>query len=255
MNSLCKHSYPAIDEREGTEVCTLCGLVLSSNVMLEAPHNNNSYNNDNSCQIIPATAERNSTSFACPAAPEWKKSKKRSLLYRHLLDISFNGNIPVTIAADSLCNYDKLVQTGQLRITRGDQMAIIAACLYEALKYCGCARSLREIATLTGQSVTVIGKMLKRYFPSSMPISPTDMAFRAAMQIGLSRRLATQLEKRLERVERKTSVSPSTILGAHLTMLVKNEGLDISTQEICKTLGISQVAIRRYLKYYIYNKE
>ena len=163
--------------------------------------------------------------------------------FNHFIDICHNGQIPVIYAQDMF----QLFCEHRHHISPSQNNTLKALCLYETLKHEHIARTLREVAALTGEPIKKMSALIKKIFPHTKDIDPSQLLARFAGKLGLTRRQVCKLEKQLL-MPTETTVNPSTVIASSIAHFVSNESLGIRLKNIADVCGVTCVAIRRYLK-------
>lgn len=257
--SHCSHVNTVIDPHEGTQVCLDCALVLEEYLDF-----------DGSCHL-PTTRLDDSVHRQISNNKKKETHWERNLV----LDWLANGHIPPIYAADIVdlyketCNNNssttplpgQLQQSKQIEAKRlfhqnhpyqiQQRESLLALCLYETLKRQEIPRSLKEVCGLTGQRLTNLTLLLKKYFPYSKPIKPEDMVVRYCCRMGISRQDALQIEQGVQRsIKKNHSCTPSTVIASHVVKYVQEHNLKgFPVYEICRAFSTSPISVRRFLKH------
>ncbi len=237
----CLHENTITDEHEGTVVCTQCGLVLENQIFAGTDFPQHQAN----------------TTITIDEDMQQDQSKKMpsdDKLWMLLTDWSWNGHIAPIYIEDAFSLYvdikhrKKSKQSEQHINSTTNESSVLAICLYEVLKRGGISRSLREVSGITGHSVRTLTQKLKQHFPQSRPIPPAQMVSRFCKRLGLSSTHTMTIEQEVAKLSHTNSFNPATLIAAEIIIHEKYWALGLTNQQICNTIGISPVAVRRYLK-------
>jgi transcription initiation factor TFIIIB Brf1 subunit/transcription initiation factor TFIIB len=230
----CTHDVVTTDYHEGTEVCLQCGTVVNDSLLL---WNDGTEHQNTAVQTTPTSGDASNEPYL-----------------ETVLDFCENACIPRRCATDVLRLYHRAAESSSSPYPSFKNKQVLAICLYETAKRQNIPRSLREVAAFTGFQTCQLAQLQKKYFPQSAPLLPHDLLTRFGSQLGLKRNQIIALERRISLAKVTNACNPGTVASAYIVQFVEEQGLRLSTPDICKVSGVSAVAVRRYIRRYLKKK-
>lgn len=199
-----------IDEREGTIVCTCCGLVVDEKIY-------NFYDSN-----LSSKEEVGNDCF---------KNDVREILSKLQLPDVYTTLI--------LKNFQK--ETEQKR----NKKQLLPYVIYKTLNENGIPISIKDISSISGFTDISIYDMQESN--KSLILQPSDLLEKYCRYLGMDYKTYTLIKKLLPQ-ENISGHNPLTIIAATIYRFCKSNNIKVSMKKISSTVKISCVSIQRYLK-------
>jgi transcription initiation factor TFIIIB Brf1 subunit/transcription initiation factor TFIIB len=208
--NMCSHFNSVIDEREGTIICTECGLVLEEKLFKFYGHN--------------LSLEEKGKDYCL------KEDIKEILAKLGLPDV-FSKMIFQNFENESC---EKKKKKNYLHYV-----------VYKTLNENNVPVSIKEISSISGVTDSNIYDMQENN--KSVILQPSDLLEKYCSYLGFDYKTYSLIKKELP-IQNISGHNPLTIIAATIYNYCKKNNIKISMKKIATTVKISCVSIQRYLK-------
>jgi transcription initiation factor TFIIIB Brf1 subunit/transcription initiation factor TFIIB len=199
-----------IDEREGTIVCTCCGLVVDEKIY-------NFYDSNLS-------------------SPE---DGQNSCFKNDVREILSKLQLPDVYMTQIVKNFQNEIKQ------KRNKKELLPYVIYKTLNENGVPISIKDISSISGFTDICIYDMQESN--KSLIIHPSDLLEKYCSYLGLDYKTYSLIKKLLPK-ENISGHNPLTIIAATIYKFCKSNNIKISMKKISSTVKISCVSIQRYLK-------
>jgi transcription initiation factor TFIIIB Brf1 subunit/transcription initiation factor TFIIB len=208
--NLCSHINSVIDEKEGTIICTVCGLVLEEKLFKFYGHNLSS-------DIV----------------------GKSSCLKEDVKEILAKLGLPDVFTKMIVQNFENEIDEKK---RKKDYLAYV---VYKTLNENNFPISIKEISSISGISDSTIYGMQE--VNKSVILQPCDLLEKYCSYLGFDYKTYSLIKNELPR-QNLSGHNPLTIISATIYKYCKKNNIRISMKKIASTVKISCVSIQRYLR-------
>ncbi|CAM6054245.1 unnamed protein product [Sphagnum tenellum] len=199
----CNPHRDVIDEREGTRVCTLCGLVLDSTIFLDT-----------------------TTPTSYPAEPSHYESGN-SKFAEYIRDVCSNNHIPRVVADDAIQQFRRQAHPG---MSKSESMAAYA--IYDTLIRHKTPRALSEIQFCTDVSAKKLWKLEAREECRIVLTKPSDFMPRIEVPLGLTHKESRAICQEADALQNSIHAAPQSLLATVVYLRMRRS----STRQCTRTL-------------------
>jgi transcription initiation factor TFIIIB Brf1 subunit/transcription initiation factor TFIIB len=207
---MCAHINSVIDEREGSIVCTSCGLVLDEKIF--------NFNNSN----LSYQEDGQNVCF---------KNEVKEILSKLQLPEVYTNRI--------LENFKNEISQ------KRNKKELLPYVIYKTLNENGIPISIKDISSTSGFTDISIYDMQESN--KSLIVQPEDLLEKYCSYLGFDYKTYTLVKKLLPQ-QNISGHNPLTIIAATIYKYCKLNNIKISMKKISLTVKISCVSIQRYLK-------
>lgn len=208
--NLCSHINTVIDEREGSVVCTECGLVLEDKYFKVYNYHLSPIEKDQNVSI---------------------KNEVSELLAKLELPDVFTKLI---------------VEKFENELTeKKNKKGLLAFVVYKTLNDNNIPVSIKDISSISGLSDIDIYDMQDSN--ESVIVQPSDLLEKYCGYLGFDFKVYSLIKKDLP-IQNISGHNPLTIIAATIYKYCKKNSIKLSMKKIASTVKISCVSIQRYLK-------
>ena len=218
---MCFHKKTIDDDREGTEVCLDCGLVLQE-------------------ILLPGTPLKTTRTFSTrEGEPE---------LTRHLCDVIAHAEIPMCVVSPTLDYYKQL--RGELASHRPKftDKVLLAYALYETLNRENISRTVQEIAFFTDCSEKKLWNVESALNLEKTLSSPLDYVERYATQVNLTFSDVKKIKEKIGSLACFYSAKPQCVVALALYMHCLENKLKCSLKNICQVCSVSPTNVHHMMR-------
>jgi transcription initiation factor TFIIIB Brf1 subunit/transcription initiation factor TFIIB len=210
----CLHKETVEDEREGFEVCTLCGLVLQQ--------------------------------LFGNASPAKQTEEKNVLVYNFLLDTCAHAHIPNFIADYANSYFNKIYKKAKSRKTT--DIAIAAYCLYETLSRHQIPRTPQEIEQYTNIKESTLWLIETVINSKHTHDHPLDYVERFCSLLELPYEHMKIIYGICGNMFGHGGRRPQCVVAAVIYLYCKEQKIHLPLKNICETCGASATVIYKIVR-------
>lgn len=204
----CQHMNEIVDEREGTIICSDCGLVIS-NFYLSQPQ------------------------------PQHINIPGFSSVQEEISELLERLNLPQCFSEDI---YNNLQNSKKVNSRK---KGLIPYFVYKTLSEIGFPVSIKDISAVSGISENNIYSMQES--EKTLILNPYSLLEKYCKKLGINDfKTYSLIKENLPTID--TGHNPLTIIASTIYKYCKENGLKYSMKQIASSIGISSVSIQRYIK-------
>lgn len=216
----CLHTRTYDDEREGEEVCCLCGLVLTKLYQVPSPI-------DAADTLIP-------------------QSKIRRIPFTFIHDVCENAHMSKNIATHA-CNYFRKIRLEeQCKVFKSDALAAFA--IYNALNELETPRTAEEVERYSGIPVKLLWQIAGCLTITNVKNNPTLFVDHFCSQLDLEYYDANIIRVIVGNMFGFGDVRPACLIAAVIRLYCLEKKRDISVRTICRACNISVTSVYRIIR-------
>jgi transcription initiation factor TFIIIB Brf1 subunit/transcription initiation factor TFIIB len=214
---VCYHSNTVDDERDGTNVCTDCGLVLDT-------------------LLFP-------TSTANPRTNEGDENYKIKYFIK---DVCANAHIPESICNYSYFFYKKIRKDEVLKKIKNNQLAAFA--IYNTLHRFEVPRSLEEISHYTGENIKRVLTIEAEATLTENRNDPTHFVDRFCSLLQLEYFDSNIIKSIVGNMYGMGNVKTSCLIATCIHLFCREKKRKIMLKTICAVCSVSPTSVHRIMK-------
>jgi transcription initiation factor TFIIIB Brf1 subunit/transcription initiation factor TFIIB len=208
QENMCEHFNSVIDEREGSVICTECGLVLEEKLFKFYGHN-------------------------------FSFKEKDLSLKEDVKEILSKLELPDVFSKMIIENFEN---SNSEKKRKKNYLYYV---VYKTLNENNVPISIKDISSISGVSDSTIYDMQEKN--KTVIIQPSDLLEKYCGYLGFNYKTYSLIKKELP-IENISGHNPLTIVAATIYKYCKKNNIKISMKKIATIVKISCVSIQRYIK-------